>query len=46
MSNTVGQPGGQNQVVYEYTPEEKKLFEEKKIFEGSNESQWATRLLQ
>lgn len=46
MPNATGESGGQNQGFFEYTQEEKKLFEEKKIFEGLNESQWATRLLQ
>lgn len=30
----------------EYSAEEKQLFEERKLFEGTNESQWAARLLQ
>ena len=34
MSNTQGEGPGQNQTFFEYTQEEKKLIDEKKIFEG------------
>jgi hypothetical protein len=27
--------------TYEYTPEEKLIFEERKLFEGTNENMWA-----
>lgn len=46
MSATAGLPGGLAKEAMEYSAEEKQLFEERKLFEGTNESQWAARLLQ
>lgn len=38
MSSTAGPPAGLAREGLEYTAEEKQLFEERKLFEGTNES--------
>jgi hypothetical protein len=38
MSSTAGLPGGQAKEAVEYSAEEKQLFEERKLFEGTNQS--------